>query len=67
MSGEDLRSLRDRIDAIDEDIVRLLVQRAAVVQQVNPDDNAGSVGIIDGRAALVPGIPVDVTLRPAGS
>ena len=34
MSGEDLRSLRDRIDAIDEDIVRLLVQRAAVVQQV---------------------------------
>lgn len=34
VTGEDLRSLRDRIDAIDEDIVRLLVQRAAVVQQV---------------------------------
>lgn len=35
---------------------------AAVVQQVNPDDNAGSMGIIDGRAALVPGIAVDVPL-----
>ncbi|MCK8608679.1 cell wall metabolism sensor histidine kinase WalK [Agromyces sp. C10] len=35
---------------------------AAVVQQVNPDDNAGSMGVIDGRAALVPGIPVDVPL-----
>ena len=30
MSGEDLRSLRDRIDAIDEDIVRLLAQRVFV-------------------------------------
>jgi signal transduction histidine kinase len=35
---------------------------AAVVQQVNPDDNAGSLGIIDGRAALVPGVPVDAPL-----
>lgn len=34
----------------------------AVVQQVNPDDNAGSLGIIDGSAALVPGVPVDVPL-----
>jgi signal transduction histidine kinase len=40
---------------------------AAVVQQVNPDDNAGSLGIIDGEAALIPGVPVDVPLdeRPA--
>ncbi|MEI5584914.1 MULTISPECIES: sensor histidine kinase [unclassified Agromyces] len=35
---------------------------AAVVQQVNPDDNAGSMGLIDGRAALVPGTAVDVPL-----
>ncbi len=35
---------------------------AAVVQQVNPDDNAGSLGIIDGNAAFVPGMPVDVPL-----
>jgi signal transduction histidine kinase len=35
---------------------------AAVVQQVNPDDNAGSMGIIDGRAALVPGVAVDAPL-----
>ncbi|MFZ9314544.1 MAG: prephenate dehydratase [Burkholderiaceae bacterium] len=34
VSGEDLRQLRDRIDAIDDEILRLLVQRASVVQQV---------------------------------
>lgn len=34
MANVDLRALRDRIDAIDEDIVRLLVRRAEVVQEV---------------------------------
>ena len=34
MNGDDLRPLRDRIDAIDTEIVRLLVQRAEVVKQV---------------------------------
>nr|UOZ97068.1 P-protein [Cupriavidus sp.] len=33
-SGDNLRPLRDRIDAIDDEIVRLLVQRAEVVKQV---------------------------------
>ncbi|WP_173922747.1 HAMP domain-containing sensor histidine kinase [Agromyces sp. Marseille-P2726] len=34
----------------------------AVVQQINPDRNEGTLGIIDGRAALVPGVNVDVPL-----
>ncbi|WP_171013024.1 HAMP domain-containing sensor histidine kinase [Microbacterium sp. 2FI] len=38
---------------------------AAVVQRASPDDNTGTVGIIDGEAALVPGIPLDVDLLTA--
>ena len=34
----------------------------AVVQQINPDRNEGTLGIIDGQAALVPGVHVDVPL-----
>ena len=34
----------------------------AVVQQINPDRNEGTLGIIDGQAALVPGVDVDVPL-----
>ncbi|WP_143103065.1 sensor histidine kinase [Agrococcus baldri] len=36
---------------------------AAVVQRVAPDDNTGTLGILDGRAALVPGVPADVQLE----
>ncbi|HET8867086.1 MAG TPA: ATP-binding protein [Agrococcus sp.] len=36
---------------------------AAVVQRLAPDDNTGTLGIIDGRAALVPGIHTDVQLE----
>lgn len=36
---------------------------AAVVQRVAPDDNTGALGIVDGRAALVPGVPLDVDLQ----
>jgi len=36
---------------------------AAVVQRVAPDDNTGAMGIVDGRAALVPGVPLDVDLQ----
>ncbi|WP_425843787.1 ATP-binding protein [Agrococcus sp. TSP3-2-1] len=34
----------------------------AVVQRLAPDDNTGTLGIVDGRAALVPGIAADVPL-----
>ncbi|GAA1768500.1 sensor histidine kinase [Agromyces humatus] len=34
----------------------------AVVQQINPDRNEGTLGIIDGQAALVPGVHVDAPL-----
>lgn len=36
---------------------------ATVVQRVSPDDNTGALGIIDGRAALVPGVALDVDLQ----
>ncbi|MFV0373782.1 sensor histidine kinase [Microbacterium sp.] len=35
----------------------------AVVQRMSPDDHTGALGIIDGRAVLVPGVPLDVDLR----
>lgn len=35
---------------------------AAVVQRAAPDDNTGVVGIVDGAASLVPGVPLDVDL-----
>ncbi|MBV0893658.1 HAMP domain-containing sensor histidine kinase [Microbacterium sp. NC79] len=36
-----------------------------VVQRMSPDDNTGAAGIVDGRAALVPGVPLDVDLLTA--
>lgn len=38
---------------------------AVVVQRTAPDDNTGIVGLIDGAAALVPGVPLDVDLQQA--
>jgi signal transduction histidine kinase len=35
---------------------------SAIVQRAAPDDNTGTVGIIDGVAKLVPGVPLDVDL-----
>uniref|UniRef100_UPI003CEE34EC hypothetical protein n=1 Tax=Campylobacter coli TaxID=195 RepID=UPI003CEE34EC len=35
----------------------------AVVQRMSPDDNTGALGIIDGRAVMVPGVPLDLDLR----
>ena len=37
----------------------------AVVQRMSPDDNTGALGIIDGAAALAPGVPLDVDLQSA--
>lgn len=37
----------------------------AVVQRMSPDDNTGAAGIVEGRAALVPGVPLDVDLLTA--
>lgn len=37
----------------------------AVVRRMSPDDNTGAVGIIGGRAALVPGVRLDVDLLSA--
>jgi len=34
-----------------------------VVQRVSPDDNMGVLGVIDGRAELVPGVRLDVQLE----
>jgi signal transduction histidine kinase len=36
---------------------------SAVVQRLAPDDNTGTLGVVDGRAALVPGIRTDVPLE----
>lgn len=36
---------------------------AEVVQRMSPDDKTGALGIIDARAALVPGVPLEVDLR----
>ncbi len=36
-----------------------------VVKRMSPDDNTGAAGIVDGRIALVPGIPLDVDLVDA--
>ena len=38
---------------------------AAVVQRTAPDDNTGSVGVLDGEPRLVPGVPLDVDLLGA--
>ena len=38
---------------------------SAIVQRAAPDDNTGTVGIIDGAAKLVPGVPLDVDLLSA--
>ncbi|MFT4229320.1 MAG: HAMP domain-containing sensor histidine kinase, partial [Microbacterium sp.] len=35
----------------------------AVVQRMSPDDNTGAIGIVDGRIAFVPGVPLDVSLQ----
>ncbi|GAA3911308.1 sensor histidine kinase [Microbacterium invictum] len=35
----------------------------AVVQRMSPDDNTGALGIIDGRAVMAPGVPLDVDLQ----
>lgn len=34
----------------------------AVVQRMGPDDNTGALGVAEGAAALVPGVPLDVDL-----
>ncbi len=39
----------------------------AVVQRMSPDDHTGALGIIDGRAAMVPGVPLDVDLQSVPS
>lgn len=33
---------------------------SAVVQRISPDDNTGAVGIVDGKVALLPGVPLDL-------
>ncbi len=38
---------------------------ADIVSRMSPDDNTGVVGVIDGSAAYVPGVPLDVDLRSA--
>ena len=47
----------ERPQATSEDALRVIVQR------VSPDDNMGLLGIVDGRAAMVPGFDLD--LEPA--
>jgi len=37
----------------------------AVVTRTSPDDNTGALGVIDGAAALIPGVPLDVDLQSA--
>ncbi|MDN3497530.1 HAMP domain-containing sensor histidine kinase [Planococcus sp. APC 4015] len=37
----------------------------SVVQRTAPDDNTGVLGIVDGAAALVPGVALDVDLQSA--
>lgn len=37
----------------------------AAVTRTSPDDNTGALGVIDGAAALIPGVPLDVDLRDA--
>lgn len=34
----------------------------AVVQRMGPDDNTGALGVAEGAAALVPGVPLDIDL-----
>lgn len=38
---------------------------SAVVQRAAPDDNTGVIGLTDGAARLVPGVPLDVDLQDA--
>lgn len=37
----------------------------ATVTRISPDDNTGALGVIDGVAALIPGVPLDVDLQSA--
>lgn len=39
----------------------------AIVQRMSPDDNTGALGIIDGRAVMAPGVPLDVDLQSVPS
>lgn len=36
-----------------------------IVRRMSPDDNTGVAGVVDGKAAFVPGVPLDVDLRSA--
>lgn len=37
----------------------------ATVTRISPDDNTGALGVIDGVAAFIPGVPLDVDLQAA--
>lgn len=37
----------------------------ATVTRISPDDNTGALGVIDGAAAFIPGVPLDVDLQSA--
>ncbi|MFJ4036770.1 sensor histidine kinase [Microbacterium sp. NPDC090007] len=37
----------------------------AAVTRISPDDNTGVLGVIDGAAAFIPGVPLDVDLQTA--
>lgn len=37
----------------------------ATVTRISPDDNTGALGVIDGVAAFIPGVPLDVDLQSA--
>ena len=44
-------------DSTAEEALRVIVQR------VSPDDNMGVLGVVDGTASLVPGVPLDLSLE----
>ncbi|WP_243225416.1 cell wall metabolism sensor histidine kinase WalK [Microbacterium sp. CIAB417] len=57
------RSVGDGVDAVpwktSTDALR------AVVQRMSPDDNAGAMGMVDGRIGMVPGVALDIDLGAA--
>lgn len=54
-----------RADGTPREWPHAMAAAEAVVQRMSPDDNTGAVGIAEGRATLVPGVPLDVDLLSA--
>lgn len=63
-----LESARFIVEGDDSDPLGWSSSREAledIVRRMSPDDNTGVIGVVDGKIAYLPGVPLDVDLRQA--